>query len=255
MKRVLRGGLPLVFAAVLFQTQAGHAAIVAVNNSDFELPGNAGSVTGIFGNATQVLGSGPWSASSTGATGLLGPTLAVVPGVAGGTDGVAFLTGLGFINIIPVVTNRGEFFQSLGGVSLQPNTTYRLSADVTTSFVLSLSLLANSGIGIGAGTTTTPDLFKSTTAPAGTVTLVSSGVTGRLSFQFTTSGTVPNGDVRLRLYAGDYEGITTITVLPSVTFDEVVFEVIPEPSAAALLLAGCLGVLRRRRPKQIDSII
>lgn len=247
MKRALPGGFLSGFAALLLHTQAGHATIVSVNNSDFELPGNTGSITGIAGNVTQPLGSGPWSASSTGVLGLLGPTLGINSGADGGTDGVATVSGLAILNVIQLLTNGGEFFQALGGVPLEPNTAYRLSADITTGPGLSLGLLTNSGIGIGVGTTTDPDLFKSTTAPAGSVTLVAAGSTGRLSLDFTTSGTVPSGNVRLRLFAGDYEGVATIAVVPSITFDNVVFEVVPEPSSAAAFLAGCLGLIRRRR--------
>jgi hypothetical protein len=146
-----------------------------------------------------------------------------------------------------LLTNGGEFFQSIPGVSLSPSTTYRFSADITTGSALSLSLLTNGGIGLGIGTTTQADLFKSTTAPLGAVTLVSGGMSGRLTLEYTTPAAVPSGDIRLRLYGGEYDGVVTISVVPNVTFDNATFEVIPEPGALSLAAAGCLGLVRRRR--------
>lgn len=246
MKRVFPSGFLTVLAIACLHAQVGRAAVVNVPNSNFEVPGNSGSITGILGPITQQLGTGPWSASSSGVIGLLGPNLSVDPGLAGGDDGVATLTGLASINVLGLLTNGGEFFQVLSGVPLQPNTTYRLSADVTTPLALSLSVLANSGMGIGVGTVLAPDLFKTTTASVG-VSLVSAGASGRLSIEFTTPGTGLGGDTRLRLFAGDYQGIASISVVPTVTFDNVLFEIVPEPSSAALLLVGCVGLIRRRR--------
>jgi hypothetical protein len=54
-------------------------------------------------------------------------------------------------------------------------------------------------------------------------------------------------DARLRLYGGDLEGVTTVSIISNVTFDNVLFEIVPEPSVAALILVGCLGLARRRR--------
>jgi hypothetical protein len=247
MKCVIPGGFLAVVALAFLHAHVGYATIVSVNNAGFEQLGNAGSLSGIVGTVTQQLGSGPWSASSSGVIGLTGPTLTIDPGGISGTDGDATISGLASINVIQVIMNTGEFFQVLTGVPLQPSTSYRLSADIRASSTLSLSSLSNSGIGIGVGTALIPGFFKSTTALAGSVTLVSAGVSGRLSFEFTTPSIVPAGDVRLRLYGGDTEGITTINVIPSVTFDNVLFEIVPEPSSAALFLAGFVGLARRRR--------
>jgi hypothetical protein len=247
MKCVIPRGFLSVLAFAVLHAQVGYATIVSVNNSDFEQLGNAGSISGIAGTFTQLLGSGPWSASSSGVIGLLGPTLTIDPGAGAGTEGVATLSGLASINIIQLIANSGEFFQVLTGTRLQPNTHYRLSADITAGSTLSLGALSNSGIGIGVGTILVPGFFKSTTAPVGAVTLVSAGSTGRLSFDFTTPSVVLAGDARLRLYAGDLEGITTVNVIPSVTFDNVLFEIVPEPSSLALVLAGCLGCALRPR--------
>jgi hypothetical protein len=43
------------------------------------------------------------------------------------------------------------------------------------------------------------------------------------------------------------EGVTAVNIIPNVTFDNVLFEIVPEPSSVALALAGCLGWARRRR--------
>lgn len=237
-----------VLAFTLLQAHSGYATIVTVNNPGFEQLGNAGSLVGVAVIVTQQLGSGPWSASSSGTIGLLGPTLTIDAGGIGGTDGNATLTGLASRNIGgQLFTNSGEIFQILTGVLLQPNTPYRLSADLTTGSTISLGLLTNSGIGLGVGTPLIPGLFKSTTAPAGAVTLVSAGLTGRLSFEFTTPAILPAGDVRLRLYGGDMEGIANPSIIPGVTFDNVLLEIVPEPSPMVLILAGCLGFARRRR--------
>ena len=247
MKRVIPRGFLTVVAFVLVHAQTGHAAIVNVNNSNFEQIGNAGSFSGNFGIVTQTIGSGPWSGTSAGTIGIQGPTLTIDDGATGGTDGVARISGLGSVGIFPVIANSGEFFQVLTGTAFLPNTPYRLSADITTGSALTLTALRNSGIGIGAGTLLVPGFFKSTTALAGSVTLVSAGLTGRLTFEFTTPAIIPFGDARLRLYGGDLEGVTTVNIISNVTFDNVLFEIVPEPSAAALILAGCLGLARRRR--------
>jgi len=247
MKRVIpRGFLPVV-AFAFVHAQAGYATIVNVNNPGFEQLGNAASFSGNFGVVTQVIGSGPWSGTSVGTIGIQGPTMTIEDGAVGGTDGIATISGLGAVTVIPLVANSGEFFQVLTGIQFLPGTPYRLSADITTGSALSLNALRNSGIGIGAGTILIPGLFKSTTAPAGNVTLVSAGLTGRLTFEFTTPAVFPVGDVRLRLYGGDLEGVTAVNILPNVTFDNVQLEIVPEPSIAALLLAGCLGLARRLR--------
>jgi hypothetical protein len=245
MNRVLPSG---IFASLVFtfvQALTGQAAIVAVNNAGFEQPGNAGTLIGNFGTVIQQIGAGPWGGSSSGTIGLQGPTLTIDDGAPGGTDGDATISGLGEVSVVPL-TNSGEFFQVISGVQLQPNTDYRISVDITTSSALSLAALRNSGIGIGVGTPLVPGLFKSTTAPAGSVTLTSAGLSGRLTFEFTTTGIVP-GEARIRLYGGDLEGVTTIDMIPNVTFDDVVFEIVPEPATAAFLLAGGIALARRRR--------
>ena len=250
MKRVIPDGFLSVLAFAFFHIHIGYGAIVTVSNPNFEQPGNAGSITGIVGTVNQQLGSGPWSASSSGAIGLLGPSLAIVPGAPGGNDGVATISGLGSVNVGTLIANTGEFFQFLAGVSFQANTPYRLSVDITSSSALSLGSLTNSGIGLGAGTVLVPGMFKSTTAPVGTVTFVSAGMSGRLTFEVTTPAVVLPGDVRLRLYRGEIDGIANVSILPNVTFDNVLFEIIPEPSSAALSFLGCLGLASRRRHRK-----
>jgi hypothetical protein len=247
MKRVIPRGFLPVLAFAFLHSQVGFATIVSVNNADFEQLGNAGSFSGNFGVASQLIGLGPWSGTSVGTIGLQGPTLTIDDGGFGGTDGKATISGLASISTITLIANSGEFFQMLTGMPFLPNTPYRLSVDITTGSAPTLTSLRNSGIGIGAGTALVPGFFKSTTAPAGDVTLVSAGLTGRLTFNFTTPGIIPFGDARLRLYAGDFEGITTVSVISSVTFDNVLFEIVPEPSSLTLILAGCLGLARRRR--------
>lgn len=253
MKRAIFGGFLAVWAFAFLHAQLGHAAIVNVPNPGFETAGNGGTVTGNFGTVTQPIGDGPWSGSTSGVPTLVGPTLQIVPGVPAGSDGRATISDLGVVTIVVPIMNTGEFFQVLNGVTFVPNTPYRLSVDITTGSPLTLAALTNSGIGIGAGTPLVPGLFKSTTATAGNVTLVTAGLTGRLTFDFTTPAVVGPGDVRLRLYGGDIEGLTTITAIPNVTFDNVLFEIVPEPSSAALLLVGCLGFARRRRVTRVSG--
>jgi hypothetical protein len=247
MKRANPGGFLSVLAFAFLHSHVGYATIINVNNPGFEQPANAGAITGNFGTVTQQLGSGPWSASSSGVPTLMGPRLEIDAGITGGTDGAATISGLGSVNVGMEIMNAGEFFQVLTGVPLQVSTPYRLSVDIAAGSTLSLAMLRNSGIGIGVGTPLIPGLFKSTTAPVGAVTLVSAGMTGRLTFEFTTPAIVGPGDARLRLYGGDLEGVTMVNAVPSVTFDNVLFEIVPEPSSAALVLAGCFGLARRRR--------
>lgn len=253
MKRATFGGFLAVWAFAFLHAQFGHAAIVNIPNPGFEQAGNAGTVTGNFGSVTQVIGEGPWSGSTAGVPTLVGPTLQIVPGAPGGTDGRATISGLGDVTIVVPIMNFGEFFQVLNGVTFQPNTPYRLSVDVTTGSTLTLAGLTNSGIGLSAGTALVPGVFKSTTATAGNVTLVTAGLTGRLTFDFTTPAVVSPGNIRLGLYAGDIDGLTTINAIPSVTFDNVLFEIVPEPTSAALLLVGCLGLARRRRVARVNG--
>lgn len=256
MKESFGALLPLLIATCLMlatQTTRG-AALVSISNGDFELASNNETITGMLGNTTQVLGSGPWSGASSGVLGLLGPSISIDSGGAGGGDGKATISGLATLNLGGLLTNSGEVFQTVSGVPLVPNTTYRLAADLSSTSALNLGVLTNGGVGIGIGTSSLMDLIKSTTAPLADVSFVGGGLSGELSLQFTTGASVPVGDIVVRLFGGDYDGILNIAVLPSITFDNVSLAVVPEPNAAFVGGFGAvlaMGSMRRRSARWV----
>jgi len=183
---------------------------------------------------------------NTAATGLSSPPTASI------TGGAAQVTGL---VALPTGTNSAQFYQTLTGVSYQANTTYTLSAKIDTSSLLgiSLNLLGSNGIGIAltAGGNNTIVASSTTVTPI----LDFSNNTYNLSFNYTTTGTAPTGDIGIRLFAGQGISGVPLNVLGNVKFDNVTLTSVPEPSTVGLFVAGFCAIIMVRRKIALRNLV
>jgi hypothetical protein len=225
--------------AVGFMSILSAAINIDVPNSDFSEVGNAGSKApelGVLDSYDEVFGSGPWSVDSDGLVGLLAPSAEIT---SGGT-GVATVSGLVSAEVAGVVsTSSASVYQDDIGVNFVDGWTYTLTAEVTVESLITLDVLADSGVGIalkdGGVTQYATDL---TWGP-----LVDLGVAGYLTATITYIYTADDaGDIGVDLYVGHESELLSIDALGAVSFDNVVLTAVPEPSAVALLI-GMSGLI------------
>lgn len=196
---------------------AASAGFLVVPNGDFSVPGNAGSVGGgvVGASGTNVpIGSGPWTGSYNGVlTLLVPPTL----GISSVTK-TATISGLLGVDVLGIVNNGGHFGQTLAS-STQSNKRYTLFANVKTSALLDLPLLAAAGTGISlhAGGTL---MAASTTAPATQVRAhVVDATTLRIQLHHDT-GTVTPAPLGVQLFDRP-QGLLTAALVDSAEYSDV----------------------------------
>jgi len=201
---------------------------VNVPNQDFEAPANAGSIgaSGLLGllnpsHSSIPLGAGPWDARSSGVAGLLlAPAVRIAPnGVANGYAEIAGLAHLQLLNQ-PLLNNRASLSQTLTEAP-EGFTLYTLEADVDCSAVVSVTALAQAGIGIGLTVNGTQVASSLTSAGEFLSLELINGSSYRLRVRYATEETPPAGAIGIRLFAGEGAGLVQASVLTKVTFDNV----------------------------------
>jgi hypothetical protein len=168
---------------------------------------------------------------------------------------VEFQTPTGPMGFISSDAGAGAFGQTLAGTTLQPNTTYVLTVDVsdrdTSSFTNGTDIVAvapdiNAALFAGSTASEVPSV-KSFTPPTNggtstfTVTATTgpdvSGLPGDLILAFSASGSSVAGPI----------------VATQTYFDNVTFTIVPEPAALPLLLGSAAVVVGGRRRRNSTS--
>jgi hypothetical protein len=221
---------------------------ISIPDGDFSLSGGPNYAFGFFVPSDQIaqLGTTPWYSELEAPA--FGLTSAAI------TGGLAVLTPNNQIS-----TTSAFVFQNLA-TPFQLGT-YTLQTTLTAGTPLTLSLIQNSGIGLGllnnATTTSRGTEVSSSLNNPGNLSLTSvSGDSGTLSYTFTNTS-FTSGSLGIELFAGnnaslgngvisgDSFGPVTLTFTPAA---------VPEPSTASLVAVGTislgefLALRSRRRP-------
>lgn len=206
----------LASLALSFGALTANAATVSVQNSDFSVSTNQGTVGGglIGSPATSTIGVGPWDASYQGIN--LGLTTLAAPSLTIGS-GKATVNGLIYASLVGL-NNQASFHQVLGE-SIAPGMRYTLRAEIDAGSVLNLTVLGsgNAGIAIGNGVSRvassrigTP-LLQLVTGTTYAVTVVYDAPAGA------------SGSLEAILFA-EPTGVLSASLLGSVSFDNVSLE-------------------------------
>jgi hypothetical protein len=179
--------------------------------------------------------------------------------IASGSGTISGIAGAGTIT---AVDNSAFFFQTLA-VGFTANTTYTLTADITSSQALTLSFLSSGNAGI-ALTGSSGTLASTANADPSLIGLTSLGTnTTEVTLQFTTGAVTPSGNIGIQLFALP-NGVLNASLLPSVSFDSVTLDgapAVPESNAtgcasfALCALAVAVHHLRQRKRQLADVII
>lgn len=246
--------LPLVFVSLLIQGVA-LATVIPIPNGDFSDPGNNGSVGGglVGDTGSDVsIGSGPWTATYSGVAGLLAPPTLTI-GSGNGT-----ISGIAGAGVVTTVDNSAFFFQTLA-VGYTANTTYTLTADITSSQPLTLSLLStgNAGIALTGSSGTLASTANADPSQIG-LTVIDSNTT-QVTLQFTTGAVAPSGNIGIQFFAQP-NGVLNGDLLQSISFDNVTLDevsAVPESNAIgytgfAVCALATLRSLRQQRRREND---
>ena len=249
--------LALVLVSLLIHC-AALASVIPIPNGDFSDPSNNGSVGGgLIGDtgSNVTIGSGPWTATYSGVVGLLAPPTVTIGSGKGTISGIA---GAGAIS---AVDNSAFFFQTLA-VGFTANTTYTLTADITSSQPLTLTLLSTGNAGI-ALTGTSGTLASTANTDPSLIGLTDLGSnTTEVTLQFTTGAVAPSGNIGIQLFAQP-NGVLNANLLPSVSFDNVTLDAVPTvpesnttgcASFALCALAVAVHHVRQRK-RQLANVI
>lgn len=223
----------MVLTAMLATSTTALAVPITIDNGDFSLAANTGSIGGgLVSLPTQAsIGAGPWSGTYQGVLALLAaPNLSIGGGKA--TISNLFYTSALGLN----ANNAGSFKQTLSA-SITPNRRYVLQADVNAGSALNLDILGsgNAGIALLSGSTTLAS--SRSDAGSGVVSLeVLSGTTYRVKLSYDSPANA-SGQLSVALLA-EPQGVVTANLLGSVSFDNVRLDeglIVQTPSSLQLL--------------------
>ncbi|HWB04790.1 MAG TPA: hypothetical protein VG796_17305 [Verrucomicrobiales bacterium] len=223
-----RAGLATAIGLTLVSVCRAENVTIPVPNGDFETAGNSGSIggsgpLGLVGPNTSAspLAGGPWSAATWGILGLVSPPVITINsnGASDGYCRISGLVGLKLLNL-PLFNTHAVVSQTLTNQA-EPFVVYTLEADVDRSTVLSASLLAEDGVGIGL-TVNGTEVASSLTSTGNflSVQLLSS-TTYRITLKYATGEVPPAGSLGIRLFTGEGSGLLHTGVLQDVKFDNV----------------------------------
>jgi hypothetical protein len=156
--------------------------------------------------------------------------------------------------VVTPFDNSAFFLQTLA-VGFTANTTYTLSAEITSTQTLTLTLLttANAGIAITGASGTLASTATSSPSQIGLTPL--SSTTTQVTLQFTTGAVAPAGNIGIELFAIP-NGVLNGDLLHTISFDNVTLDAVaavPESNAtgcASFVLCALIVAihhLRRRR--------
>jgi hypothetical protein len=223
-----RIGCTLTFSAALIPTCPAEDVSVSVPNGDFETAGNNGAIggSGLFGlvgpnDSAFPMAGGPWGAATWGILGLISPPRITINanGAANGNCRISGLAGLQVLNT-PLLNTHAVVSQTLTSAA-EPYVVYTLEADIDRSTLLSATLLAQDGVGIGL-TINGTQVASSLTATGTFLSIqLLSGTTYHLTLKYATGEVPPAGPLGIRLFTGEGSGLLHTGVLSDVVFDNV----------------------------------
>jgi hypothetical protein len=131
---------------------AAFSSTIPVQNRDFTSQPNTGTIGGsLLGTPFDgAIGSGPWNGSTSGILNVAATPQLTISKTGGAVSGGS-ATIQGIVNIAsagPVVSNSGFFYQTLNNKTYDPNSTYILTAYVSSNSFANFNLLPNDGVGI-----------------------------------------------------------------------------------------------------------
>ena len=210
--------------------------MIPIPNGDFSDSANNGSIGGgaIGGTGSNItIGAGPWTGTYSGVAGLLAPPTLTI-GTGSGT-----ISGLAGAGVVTTFDNSAFFFQTLA-VGFTANTTYTLTADITSTQTLTLSLLttANAGIAITGASGILASTATSSPSQIGLTPI--SSTTTQVTLQYTTGAVAPTGSIGIELFALP-NGVLNGDLLHTISFDNVTLDEIPAvPESSA---TGCASLI------------
>jgi hypothetical protein len=202
--------------------------VLTVPNGDFETSANSGNIggAGLLGvvgpNESQYpIAGGPWGGSTWGILGLISPPRVTIAsnGAANGYCRFAGLVGLQLLNL-SILNTHAVVSQTLT-TAAEPYVIYTLEADVDRSTLLSATLLAQDGVGIGL-TINGTEVASSLTSTGYFLSIqLLSGTTYHLTLKYATGEVPPAGMLGIRLFTGEGSGLIHTGALSDVVFDNI----------------------------------
>jgi hypothetical protein len=201
---------------------------ITVPNGNFETAGNSGNIggSGLLGsvgpNESEFpLAGGPWGAATWGILGLISPPQITIDsnGASNGTCTIAGLAGLQLLNL-PLLNTHAVVSQTLTATA-EPYVIYTLEADVDRSTLLSASLLAQDGVGIGLTINGTQVASSLTSTGSFFSIQLLSGTTYHITLKYATGDEPPAGQIGIRLFTGEGSGLLHTGALSDVVFDNI----------------------------------
>lgn len=223
-----RVGMAAVIGLTLVSVCRAEDVAIPVPNGDFETAGNSGSIggSGPFGivgsNASaNPLAGGPWSAATSGILGLISPPVITINS-NGSSDGYCRISGLAGLKLLnlPLFNTHAVVSQTLTNQA-EPFVVYTLEADVDRSTVLSASLLAEDGVGIGLTINGTEVASSLTSTGSFLSVQLLNSTTYRITLKYATGEEFPAGALGIRLFTGEGSGLLHTGVLQDVKFDNI----------------------------------
>lgn len=237
---------------------AAFSTTIPVQNRDFTSTPNTGTAGGSLTGASfdGPIGSGPWNASASGILNVAAtPQLTISK--TGGTVSGGSATIQGIVNTSsagPVVSNSGFFYQALNNKTYDPDSTYLLTAYVSSNSFADFNLLATDGVGIALSNGANI-VASSTTADPSLVSLsLFSSNTYKLALTYITGSNAPAGNISVELFENP-NGLAIADVFSSVSFSNVDLteanaSATPEPATfglAGMILLGLASIKRARK--------
>jgi hypothetical protein len=235
---------------------AAFSTTIPVQNRDFTSQPNTGTIGGSLGGTPfdGPIGSGPWNGSASGILNLApSPTLTISKNGGAVSGGSATIQGI--VNTAstgPVISNSGFFDQTLKK-TYDPNSTYTLTAYISSNSFANSGLLASDGVGIALSNGANIVASSATADPSLVSLSPFSSNTYKLALIYITDSNAPAGNINVELF-DDPNGLGSAHVFSSVSFSNVDLteanaSATPEPATFALagmVLLG-LGAIKRSR--------
>ena len=227
-KALFRLGLILGMGSALHHSCFAEDVTLTVPNGDFETVANSGDIGGagllglVGANESQYpIAGGPWGGSTWGLLGLISPPKVTIAsnGASNGYCRFSGLVGLQLLNL-SILNTHAVASQTLT-TAAEPYVIYTLEADVDRSTLLSATLLAQDGVGIGLTINGTEVASSLTSTGYFLSVQLLGGTTYHLTLKYATGEVPPAGKLGIRLFTGEGSGLLHTGVLSDVVFDNI----------------------------------
>jgi len=260
-KSLVGSFLVIVGFTSLWSPLAHGQVIIPIANSNFT--SGSGQISGqVSVGPTSAVG--PQQIGATGWYGSVGAANAPLnavgfrPGIEVNFDTSSFSQaeisydlGASLGGLLGLEMPEATLWQPLTGFTLQANTTYAFSVDVSVTTLADVSAFSDRGFGLGITTGSSSSSVgtyyaNSLSSPSFLEIDVLSGDTKRLTFTFTTDATVPGGTMGVAIFSGRGDQDLQASLLSNFHIDDASLAVVPEPSTALLVGLGLFVALNGR---------